>query len=141
MKTLNFDMNALRAMVIGVDLGGFSHAALRLNRSPSAVSMQLRKLESQAGQQLFRRNGRGLALTDAGEVLLIYARRLLALNDEAAAALDASAVGGTVRVGLPQDFADVLLSELLVRFASARPDTHVEVRAGRNYALAEDVAN
>jgi DNA-binding transcriptional LysR family regulator len=50
MKTLNFDMNALRTMVIGVDLGGFSHAALRLNRSPSAVSMQLRKLERQAGR-------------------------------------------------------------------------------------------
>lgn len=77
MSSLNFDMDALRALVTGVELGGFSHAAMRLNRSPSAVSMQLRKLESQAGQRLFKRNGRGLALTAAGDVLLQYARRVL----------------------------------------------------------------
>ena len=81
MRTLNFDMNTLRTMVIGVDPGGFSHAALRLNRSPSAVSMQLRKLERQAGQRLFQRGGRGLVLTQAGELLLQQARRVLALND------------------------------------------------------------
>ena len=80
MKTLNFDVGALRTMVVGVDLGGFSHAALRLNRSPSAVSMQLRKLERQAGQRLFRRSGRSQVLTEAGEVLLQYARSVLALK-------------------------------------------------------------
>jgi DNA-binding transcriptional LysR family regulator len=136
----NLDLNALRAMLSGVELGGFAHAAQRLNRSQSAVSMQLRKLEKQAGQQLFKRDGRSLALTDAGEVLLKYARRLLALNDEAMAALGVSAVGGTIRVGMPQDFVDVLLPSLLTRFTKVRPGMHIEVRAGRNYALAEDVA-
>jgi DNA-binding transcriptional LysR family regulator len=127
-------------MLSGIELGGFAHAAQRLNRSQSAVSMQLRKLEKQAGQRLFKREGRSLALTDAGEVLLKYARRLLALNDETMAALGASAVGGTIRVGMPQDFVDVLLPSLLARFTKARPGMHIEVRAGRNYALAEDVA-
>ena len=101
MKTLNFDMNALRTMVIGVDLGGFSHAALRLNRSPSAVSMQLRKLERQAGQRLFQRSGRGLVLTQAGELLLRHARRVLALNDEMGQALGAINDRGTVALGFP----------------------------------------
>jgi Bacterial regulatory helix-turn-helix protein, lysR family len=126
MKTLNFDMNALRTMVIGVDLGGFSHAALRLNRSPSAVSMQLRKLERQAGQCLFQRSGRGLVLTQAGELLLQHARRVLALNDEMGQALGAINDGGTVRVGISQDFADSILQNLLSRYARVRPATHVD---------------
>lgn len=141
MKTLNFDMDALRTMVVGVDLGGFSHAASRLNRSPSAVSMQLRKLERQAGQRLFKRSGRGLALTQAGELLLQHARRVLALNDEMGLALGAVADGGTVRVGISQDFADSILQDLLRRYARVRPATHVEVRAGRTCALAGEVAN
>jgi DNA-binding transcriptional LysR family regulator len=141
MTQLNFDMDALRTLVVGVELGGFSHAAARLNRSPSAVSMQLRKLETQAGQQLLKRNGRGLTLTEAGDLLLQYARRVLALNDEMGVALGAIAQGGTVRVGMPQDLADVVLPGLLARYCRARPTTHVEVRAGRNYTLMEDVAN
>jgi len=140
-KTLNFDMNALRTVVIGVDLGGFSHAALRLNRSPSAVSMQLRKLERQAGQRLFQRSGRGLVLTQAGELLLQHARRVLALNDEMGQALGAMNDGGTVRVGISQDFADSILQQLLSRYARLRPATHVEVRAGRTCALADEVAS
>ena len=141
MTPLNFDMDALRTMVVGVELGGFSHAAGRLNRSPSAVSMQLRKLETQTGQRLFKRNGRGLILTAAGDVLLQYARRVLALNDEMGLALGAIDKGGTVRVGMPQDFTDAVLPTLLTRYSKARPATHVEVKAGRNFALAEDVAN
>ncbi|HYM41414.1 MAG TPA: LysR family transcriptional regulator [Steroidobacteraceae bacterium] len=141
MKTLNFDMDALRTMVVGVDLGGFAHAAARLNRSPSAVSMQLRKLENQAGQRLFKRSGRGLALTQAGELLLQHARRVLALNDEMGLALGAIKDGGTVRVGISQDFADAILQHLLLRYARVRPATHVEVRAGRTCGLADEVAN
>jgi DNA-binding transcriptional LysR family regulator len=141
MKTLNFDMNALRTMVVGVDLGGFSHAALRLSRSPSAVSMQLRKLERQAGQPLFQRSGRGLVLTQAGEILLQHARRVLALNDEMGQALGAINDGGVVRVGISQDFADSILQNLLSQYARVRPATHVEIRAGRTCALADEVAN
>ena len=55
-----FDMDALRTVVVGVELGSFSRAAAQLGRSQSAVSMQLKKLEQQAGKPLFRRNGRGL---------------------------------------------------------------------------------
>jgi DNA-binding transcriptional LysR family regulator len=141
MSPLNFDMDALRTMLVGVELGGFAHAATRLNRSPSAVSMQLRKLEKQAGQRLFKRNGRGLVLTEAGAILLQYARRVLTLNDEMALALGAATKGGTVRLGLPQDLNDTLLPSLLARYSKVRPATHVEVKAGRNYTLADDVAS
>jgi len=136
----HFDLAALRAMAVGMELGSFAQAARRLNRSQSAVSMQLRKLEQQAGQPLFVRSGRGLRLTEAGQRLLRYARQMLLLNDEAAAELGVAAGAATVRIGMPQDFADVMLAELLSRFARARPGVSVEVRAGRNFALADDVA-
>jgi len=141
MAAVNFDMDALRAMVVGVELGGFAHAATRLSRSPSAVSMQLRKLEKQAGQRLFKRNGRGLVLTEAGDILLQYARRVLALNDEMGLALGAITRGGTVRVGMPQDLNDTILPKLLTGYSKLRPATHVEVKCGRNYTLADDVAS
>lgn len=138
---VNFDMDALRTMVAGVELGGFTHAAARLHRSPSAVSMQLRKLESQAGQRLFNRRGRGLVLTEAGDVLLQYARRVLMLNDELGAALGAVDTRAAVRVGIPQDFADLHLQALLSRYAELRPRVPLEVKAGRNLELAADVAS
>ncbi|MDV4169579.1 LysR substrate-binding domain-containing protein [Rhodovulum sp. FJ3] len=136
-----FDMDALRTMVAGVELGSFARAANRLGRSQSAVSMQLKKLELQAGQQLFRKAGRGLATTEAGDRLLAYARRILALNDEAAASVNATAVGATVRLGLPQDFAEDILPMVLERFSSKWPGVHIEARAGRNYSLETDVSD
>src|SRR5215207_4355710 len=116
-----FDMDALRTMVAGVELGSFARAAAKLGRSKSAVSMQLKKLEQQAGQPLLRRNGRGLVPTEAGDALLAYARRIVALNDEAAASLDATAAAATVRIGLPQDFVEDVLPDVMTRFSRQRP--------------------
>lgn len=134
-----FDMDALRTMVVGTELGSFARAASQLGRSQSAVSMQLKKLEQQAGLPLFRRNGRGLAPTEAGDALLAYARRIIALNDEAAASLGATAAAASVRMGLPQDLFDDVMPDAITRFSRQRPGVHVEVRAGRNHALEEDV--
>ena len=105
-----FDIAALRMIVAGAELGSFARAAARLGRSQSAVSMQLKKLEEQTGKALFRRSGRGLVPTEAGDALLAYARRIIALNDEAAASLGAIPAA-TVRLGLPQDFAEDVLPE------------------------------
>jgi DNA-binding transcriptional LysR family regulator len=134
-----FDMDALRTMVVGTDLGSFARAASQLGRSQSAVSMQLKKLEEQAGQPLFRRNGRGLAPTEAGEALLIYARRIISLNDEAAASLGAPIASASVRMGLPQDLFDDVMPEVMTRFSRRQSGIHLEVRAGRNYGLEEEV--
>ncbi|MCJ2081940.1 LysR substrate-binding domain-containing protein [Methylobacterium sp. J-090] len=128
-------MDVLRSFVTGVDLGGFAKAATRLGRSPSAVSLQLRKLEDQVGRPLFRKQGRGLTLTEAGETLLGYARRLLDLNDTALAALRVPALSGDVRVGLPQDFAETHFPTVLARFARAHPGVRIEARVERNAEL------
>ncbi len=87
MRHVIFDLDVMRSFVAGVDLGSFAKASARVGRSTSAVSAQLKRLEEQAGTPLFRKEGRGLALTEAGETLLSYARRLLDLNDEAASAV------------------------------------------------------
>lgn len=131
----NLDMDVLRSFVTGIDLGGFGKAAARLGRSPSAVSLQLRKLEDQVGKPLFQKQGRGLALTEAGEALLGYARRILDLNDTALAALCGPPLSGDVRVGLPQDFAETHFPKVLSRFARRHPGVRIEARVERNVEL------
>lgn len=134
-----FDMDALRTMVVGTDLGNFARAASQLGRSQSAISMQLKKLEDQAGKPLFKRSGRGLTPTEAGDALLAYARRIIALNDEAAVSLGTTVDFATVRLGLPQDFFEDVMPSAITRYSRERPDVHVEIRAGRNHSLEEEV--
>lgn len=129
------DLDALRSFVTGIDLGSFAKAADRLARSPSAVSLQLRKLETQVGRPLTRKSGRGLALTEAGEALLGPARHLLALNDETLARLREPALAGSIRLGLPQDFAETWLPDLLGPFARQHPAVRVDVLVEGNTAL------
>ena len=134
-----FDLNALRTVVAGAKYGSFARAARYLGRSQSAISMQLKKLEEQAGLPLFVRHGSRLVPTEAGQKLLAYAERMIALNDEAVASLGASTYAATVRLGMPQDFADQILPRVLQLFVQEHPNVHVEAHIGRNYALAEEV--
>ncbi len=136
---VNLDMDVLRTFVTGIDLGSFAKAADRLGRSPSAISLQMRKLEDQVGQTLLRRNGRGLALTEPGEMLLGYARRLLDLNDAAVSAVAAPALSGSVRLGLPQDFTETGLPTVLARFARLHPALRVEVHVERDAVLRSEL--
>ncbi|KWE57922.1 LysR family transcriptional regulator [Burkholderia ubonensis] len=133
----NFDVAALRSLVAGMDLGSFAKAADRVARSSSAVSAQIRKLEEQAGTPLFVKSGRGLALTDAGDAMLRYARRMIELNDEAAAAVRGVSLDGWVRIGLQEDFGEAILPGVLGRFARAHPKVRIEARVAHNAALLE----
>ena len=135
MSLLNFDIAFLRSYVAGIELGSFARAADKVGRSTSAVSAQLKKLEEQAGMPLFRKDGRGLALTPAGEVLLGYARRLLELNDEAAVALRGVELDGWIKLGLQEDFGEALLPDVLGRFARAHPKVRIEAHVARNTEL------
>lgn len=136
---LTFDIDALRAIVAGADLGSFARAAVQLGRSQSAVSMQLKKLEQQTEAQLFVRKGRGLIPTEAGEVLIAYARRMIALNDEAAVALGANTNTSVVRLGLPQDFFQDVMPATLKAFSKEHPNAHVDIRVGENHKLSDEI--
>ncbi|HUA82133.1 MAG TPA: LysR substrate-binding domain-containing protein [Dyella sp.] len=139
MSRITFDLDVMRSFVAGVELGSFAKAADRLGRSTSAVSAQLKKLEDQAGMPLLRKAGRGMALTEAGEVMLGYARRLLELNDEAAGALRGAQLEGRVRLGMQEDFGESVLPEVLGRFKRAHPKLRVEVHIARNAALLQSL--
>ena len=141
MRKIIFDLDVLCSFVTGMELGSFAKAADRLGRSTSAISAQLKKLEEQAGTPIFRKAGRGLALTEAGETMLAYARRLLDLNDEAATAIHGAELEGWVRLGLQEDFGETLLPEVLGRFARAHPKVRIEARVVRNAELVERVTS
>ncbi|GEM49290.1 LysR substrate-binding domain-containing protein [Deinococcus cellulosilyticus] len=138
-KHVNLDLDVLRTFVTGVDLGSYGKAAEHLSRSPSAISSQLRKLEQQTGTVIFQKSGRGLSLTEAGEVLLVQARRLLDLNDETVTRLRGLNLDGQVRLGMQEDFAEGILPEVLGRFVRSHPKIRIEVRVARNRVLREAV--
>ena len=137
MSLPNLDMAALRSLVTVLDRGGLAHAAERIGRSPSAVSQQMRKLELQVGEPLFRKQGRRVVLTEAGDRVHAYARRILELNDEAIQAVRGAAIDGTVRLGLPGDFAESWLPAALGQFRKAYPAVRVDVLVERNGLLLE----
>lgn len=139
MRAATFELELLRTFVVGVELGSFALAARKLGRSPSALSAQLRRLEEQAGAPVFRKSGRGLALTAVGETLLAYARRLLELDDEAAIAVRGVEVEGWVRFGTQEDLGAGLLPAVLRRFARAHPKVRIEARVARNAELLQRV--
>lgn len=137
MTVPNLDMDALRTLLAADRLGSLNRAADRIGRSQSAVSQQMRKLETQIGQPLFRRQGRGLVPTEAGDLMLSYARRILELNDEAVQAIRGSAIEGAVRFGLPGDFAESWLPTALGQFKRTHPAVRVEIVVERNGQLLE----
>lgn len=137
MSLPNLDMDALRSLVAILRLGGLARAAERIGRSPSAVSQQMRKLESQLGEPLFRKQGRRVVLTEAGDRVHAYARRILELNDEAVHAVRSAAIDGTVRFGLPGDFAESWLPAALGQFRKAYPAVRVDVLVEPNRLLLE----
>jgi len=125
---VNLPTNLLRSFVAIVDSGSMLSAADKVFVTQSALSLQIKRLEDMLQQSLFTRDGRKLALTSAGEVLLDYARRVLSLNDEAVAAVTTGHFSGPIRIGMVQDFADTLLSGLLARFAELHPTTQIYAR-------------
>lgn len=140
MGQITYDIDMLRSFSTGIALGSYARAADRLGRSTSAISAQLKKLESQSGTPLLRKSGRGLELTDAGETLLAYAHRLLALNDEAVAAVRGTDLQGRVRLGLQEDLGEAVLPEALGRFARAHPKVRIEVCVATSAVLRERLA-
>lgn len=130
-------MDVLRTLVTAHELGSFNRAADHIGRSQSAVSQQIRKLEEQVGHPLFQKQGRRLVLTDTGEMVLAYARRILDLNDEAVAAIRGHSAEGQVRFGVPADFAETWLPMVLGHFARTHPAARIEAVVDRNRRLLE----
>ena len=121
------DLDQLQTFVTICDTGSFTRAADEVHRTQSAVSMQMRRLEERIGKALFEKDGRSNRLTEEGERLLSYARRLLHLNRETLAAFDDRSLEGQIRIGTPDDYADRFLPEIMARFARSNPRVELTV--------------
>lgn len=124
---LNLPTELLRTFVTIADVGNFRQAAEHVNRTQSAVSMQIKRLEELIGKQLFTRDSRQAKLTGDGTTLLNYARRILKLNEEAVSYLTRPELTGFVRIGLPDDYATRFLPEILAGFSRTYSRVEVEV--------------
>lgn len=123
----DLDLTALRAFVAVAESGGVTKAAGFLNRTQSAVSMQLKRLEESLDVALLDRSARTIALTSQGEQLLSYARQMVILNDEAYGKLTSNAFEGEVTLGVPHDIVYPAIPQVLKRFAAAYPRVRVHL--------------
>jgi DNA-binding transcriptional LysR family regulator len=134
----NLPTDVLRAFVTVIEVGGFTQAGEILGRSQPAISLQIKRLEEMIGQKLLVRIGSNIELTDAGKTILSYAKRILALNDEAIASFNTNEMSGTIRLGLPSEFALTLLPKIVSRFCQTYPNVTLEVTSDLSRNLTTD---
>jgi DNA-binding transcriptional LysR family regulator len=133
------DLDLLRSFVSVVESGGFTRAGERVHRTQSTVSQQIRRLEESLGRPLLNRNGKRATPTEEGERLLSYARRILALAEEARDVLARPTSDGIVRLGIPEDFAANRLARVLSKFTRSRPGLRLDVRCDLSVKLRSDL--
>lgn len=133
------DLDLLRAFVAVADQRSFTRAAQVLNRTQSAVSTQVKRLEGRLDAELFHRTTTRVELSPTGEGLLGYARRMLDLNEEALGRLRRHKVEGVVRLGVMDDYGTLVVPPLLARFAAAHPLVQVEMETGLTGPMADRV--
>jgi DNA-binding transcriptional LysR family regulator len=121
------DLDQLQTFIMIADTGSFTRAADEVHRTQSAVSMQMRRLEERIGKPLFEKEGRLNRLSEEGERLLGYARRLIHLNRETLSAFDDARLEGVIRIGTPDDYADRFLPEIMARFSRSNPKVELTV--------------
>jgi len=133
------DTDQLRSFLAIVDTGSFTRASERVHKTQSAVSMHMKKLEERLGRPLFAKQGRGVRLSEDGEKLVDYARRMLRLEASAVAAISNKGLTGHVRLGIPDDYADNFLPVILTRFTRRHPLVDVSVICDASLSLDEQV--
>jgi DNA-binding transcriptional LysR family regulator len=134
------DTDQLRSFLAIVDSGSFTKAAERVHKTQSAVSMHIRRLEEQLDCALFVKQGRGARLTDEGEKLIEFARRIVQVEAGAFAALSRKGLRGSARLGIPDDYAESFLADILARFNRRHPLVEVSVNCEASTDLAPQVA-
>ncbi len=125
--TAMLDIDQLRTFIAISETGSFTKAAEVVNKTQSAVSMQMKRLEERLERPIFSRDGRASKLTEDGQRLLDYARRIVKLNVETLAAFSDAELSGRVRLGVPDDYADRYLPEIMARFSHSYPAVELSV--------------
>lgn len=141
MSKPTLDPDLLRAFVAVVDQRSFTRAATVLNRTQSAVSSQIKRLEDQVGQTLLDRSTTHVDVTRAGESLVGYARRILSLGEEAIQRLHEREVEGRVRLGVMEDYGTIHMPGLLKSFALAYPAVEIQMETGLTSTMFERIGS
>jgi len=135
MSYQDLQIDWLKCFVTVVDAGSLSNAAPEINRSQSAVSMQLKKLEAALECQLLVRGPREHQLTPDGQKLLGYARQMLDLHAETQAAFHGDQLTGSIRLGVPDDYAQKYMTPALKRFAPRHGAIDIELFCEQSTSL------
>lgn len=123
----DLDIALLRSFVTVSRSGSMRAAALRIGRTQSAVSLQIKRLEDLVGEELFHRTGSGVALTVAGERFFPGAERVLAAHDETLGSIRQDGLCGSIVFGCPEDYLTAFFPDLLRRYGAAHPGIEIEV--------------
>lgn len=137
--SLPLESELLRTFLAVADAGNLTRAADAVRRTQSAVSMQIKRLEELIGLQLFERHSRGVVLTAEGRRLVDNARRIVALLDDTAAAMRQPALGGSVRIGISEEYINSALPKALGAFAAIHPGVEVTVQQGTSMSNLADL--
>ncbi len=121
------ELDLLKTLVAIAETGSFSAAAKAVFRTPSAISMQVKRIEELLGRPVFIRETRNVVLNEDGEVLVAHARRVLALNADTVAKFISPQMSGIVRLGAIDHAADRFLPSVLRDFARTHPLIRVDV--------------
>lgn len=139
MQVVNLPTALLRTLVTVVDLGSFTRAGETLGRTQPAISLQIRRLEELTGVVLVNKLSKTPKLTPEGEILSIYARQILSLNDEAIGNFRRNRDTRAVRVGLPTDYSTAFLQGALTDFVLQNPDIQLEIRCELSSVLLDSL--
>jgi DNA-binding transcriptional LysR family regulator len=131
------DLDQLQSFCAIADCGSFTEAARRVNKTQSAVSMQIKRLEERLGHALLTRDGRSVALTQHGEALYSRARKMLKINAEIMDQFSDNDMAGAIRFGLPDDYAVRLLPVILSSFQKTHPRIILDVKCASSEELLE----
>jgi len=123
----DLDIALLRSFVTVSRSGSMRAASLRIGRTQSAVSLQIKRLEAIVGEELFHRTGSGIALTVAGERFFPGAERVLAAHDETLGSIRQDELHGSIVFGCPEDYLTAFFPDLLRRYGAAHPGIEIEV--------------
>jgi DNA-binding transcriptional LysR family regulator len=126
------DTEELRAFEAVAETNSFTRAAHRLGTAQSSISQQVARLEKRSGRRLVQRTTRRVALTPAGDAMLVYVRSILAMADDARRRLDTPPMEGLLRIGIADEFATTKLSGALGIFRRQHPKFEMRFLTGRN---------
>ncbi|MFI0435749.1 MAG: LysR substrate-binding domain-containing protein [Parachlamydiaceae bacterium] len=130
------DEFTLRCFLAVIETGSFTRAAQKVNRTQSAITQQMSKLERNLGKRLFDR-GKQMRLTKEGEIFLPYANKIFSLHLEVLDRLKHPELEGEIRFGLPEDFAAIFLSDVLTDFSRLHPRILLNVECDLTLTLFE----